>query len=137
MKISRSFRFVVAFVALFSMLFMQFAVVSYVCPDMSMAADNIKLTTMAVGDATSSGPNCLGMDKDQAGLCHAHAQDPPSKQSLDKPPLPDVQPFVVIGLVSALYDDFDALFVPRLPESLLLARSNAPPIAILNCCFRI
>jgi hypothetical protein len=36
--------------------------------------------------------------KEQPALCHAHAEEPYAKQSLDKPQVPDVQPFVLTGL---------------------------------------
>lgn len=138
MKISRPSRLVAAFIALISMLFMQFAVASYGCPGLSMGAGNVKMTAMSVGVDSAGMPNCEGMDKDQPVLCHAHAQDQQSKQSLDKPQLPDVQPFTAVGLILALFNiDFAADALPTQPESLLLARSNAPPIAILHCCFRI
>jgi hypothetical protein len=138
MKISRPSRVVAAFIALISMLFMQFAVASYACPGMSMGAGNVNMTAMSVGVDSSGMLNCDGMDKNQPSLCHAHAQDQQSKQSLDKPQSPDVQPFTAIGLVLAVFTiDFAADTLPTQPESLLLARSNAPPIAILHCCFRI
>lgn len=138
MKIFRPSRFIVAMVALFSTLFMQCAMASYVCPGMSMGTVNIAMTTMSEDNDSPSMPGCNGMDKNQPSLCHAHAQDQQSKQSLDKPQLPDVQPFLAVGLVLASYTiDFDVLLAPAQPESRILARSTAPPIAIVNCCFRI
>lgn len=129
-KMHRRFRLLTICITLFSILFMQCAVASYVCPS------TVEMMSMSVD--SSSMPDCEGMDKNQPSLCHAQAQYPQSKQSLDKPPLPDVQPFVAVGLVLASYAiDFDALLAPVQPESLILARSNAPPIAIRNCCFRI
>lgn len=133
----RRFRLFTVCIALFSILFMQCAMASYVCPGMSMGAGNIEMTAMSVDVESSSMPGCEGMDKNQPGLCHAHAQDQQSKQSLDKPQIPDVQPFIAVGLVLALYAiDFDVLLAPAQPESRILPRSTAPPIAIVNCCFR-
>jgi hypothetical protein len=40
----------------------------------------------------------LAWTKEQPALCHAHAEEPYAKQSLDKPQVPDVQPFVLTGL---------------------------------------
>lgn len=132
----RRFRLFTVCIALFSILSMQCAMASYVCPGMSMGT-NIAMTTMLEDIDSSSMPGCDGMDKNQPSLCHAHAQDQQSKQSLDKPQIPDVQPFIAVGLVLALYAiDFDVLLAPAQPESRILARSTAPPIAIVNCCFR-
>ena len=131
-KMHCRFRLLTICIALFSILFMQCAVASYVCPGMS------EMAAMTMSVDSSNMPGCEGMDKNQPSLCHAHAQDTQNKQSLDKPPFPNVQPFIATGLILALYViDFDALLAPVPPESLILARSNAPPIAILNCCFRI
>ena len=111
---------------LLSMLFMQFAMASYSCPGM---APGVALQTMS---------NCEDMDMAQPGLCHVHAYDQTSKQSLDKPDFPLVQPFIPGRLVLALVTvDLAASALATLPESLLLTRTTAPPIAIRNCCFRI
>ncbi|MFZ6647802.1 hypothetical protein ACO0LO_18910 [Undibacterium sp. TJN25] len=148
MKLSRPSRLVAAFIALFSMLFMQLAVASYACPGMTAggahagASASVHATaavaTMAATTDMAGMMNCDGMDMEQPTLCHAYAQDSFSKQSLDKPQLPDVQPFLTAGLVLAL-NIVDTARLPQsswLPSS-TLARSTAPPIAIRNCCFRI
>lgn len=82
--------------------------------------------------------DCAGMDEEQPALCHAHADDPYARQSLDKPQTPDVQPFVVAGLTLTLQVmDNVGLQQEHQPQPSYLARSSAPPIAIRNCCFRI
>lgn len=126
-KLSRPSRVIAAFIALLSMLFMQFAMASYVCPGMNSGN----------GSGTAVMSKCENMDMAQSGLCHAHAHDLTSKQSLDKPELPSVQPFVPGGLVLAVMVDLAARPLATPPESSLLTRSTAPPIAIRNCCFRI
>jgi hypothetical protein len=79
---------------------------------------------------------CKGMDKHQPALCHAH--DQAGNQSLDKPELPQVQPFLLAGMQSAIVTkDVVQRPVAARPISLLLTRSTAPPLAIRNCCFRI
>ena len=133
---SPKIRFVAALIALFSMLFMQLAVASYACPNMRTAQPNA-VTAMSV-DATAMSPDCMGMgmDMDQPSLCHA--QDQAGSQSLDKPQLPDVQPFVPVSLVQAI-TLFDVFYtqLPSQPRPLYLTRATAPPLSIRNCCFRI
>lgn len=76
------------------------------------------------------------MDVEQPSLCHAHGQV--GHQSLDKPDLPQVQPFVAVSLMQAL-TYFDTAYRPSLPQprALVLTRTTAPPLSIRNCCFRI
>lgn len=138
MKLSRPSRFIAAFIALFGMLFMQLAVASYVCPGMKTGGGSDTVAMSATGVDQQGMSRCEGMDMTQIGLCHAHAYDQAGKQSLDKPELPLVQPFVPVGLVLAL-DAIDVTARPLAmpPESSLLTRTTAPPISIRNCCFRI
>jgi hypothetical protein len=132
MKLPRSSRLVAAMVALFSILFMQFAVASYVCPGQG----RVQMQAAVMEAAGDSMNGCMGMDMEQPSLCHAYDQK--ASQSLDKPVAPPVPPFVPATLV--------ALLVPSEPafpssasyvRSPLLARPTAPPLAIRNCCFRI
>ena len=136
MKPSRTLRLLVALFALLSLLSMQFAVASYVCPGMGNvdgSASNVMM--MTPGQKSMSG--CEGMDTNQAALCHIHAHDQGNKQSLDKPE-PTVPPFLPAALIVTL----DSIAVASRPGvayqvSPLLSRATAPPIAIRNCCFRI
>lgn len=133
MKLSRPSRFIAAFIALFSMLFMQLAVAGYACPEL-----NIGLVSQSVAMSADAGsmPGCEDMDQEQPSLCHAHAQA--GKQSLDKPELPHVQSFVAAAL-TLVFRDIAPAYSPLAaqPDSVLLTRSTAPPLAIRNCCFRI
>ncbi len=134
-KLSRPHRLFTALIVLFSMLFMQLAVASYVCPG-HMTGSEIPALSRDIGSVAMV--DCAGMDKEQPALCHAHADDPYAKQSLDKPQMPNVQPFVVAGLTLTLQVmDIAGLQQEHQPQSSYLARSSAPPIAIRNCCFRI
>ncbi|MEB0117744.1 hypothetical protein QN395_14710 [Undibacterium sp. RTI2.2] len=137
-KLSRPSRLVAAFLTLFSMLFMQLALASYVCPGKMMGNVSNGMSGMSKSVSTMPMLNCEGMDSEQPALCHAHAEDALSKQSLDKPIAPDVPAFIMAGLVLTL-TIIDSAEFPQEPEpqSLLLMRSTAPPIAIRNCCFRI
>ena len=78
------------------------------------------------------------MDARQPTLCHAHSNDQASKQSLDKPELPQVAAFASVGLTQIVESsDIVSAALSVEPESLVLTRTTAPPIAIRNCCFRI
>jgi hypothetical protein len=123
--LSRSSRFFTALIALFSILFMQFAVAAYACPAM----------TMEHGDDMAMS-HCAGMDMAQPSLCHAH--DQVGDQSLNTPELPHVQPFIATAFTLAFHDiETVDNSIAVTPASLLLTRTTAPPIAIRNCCFRI
>ena len=134
MNRSRQFRLVAALIALIGMLFMQLAVASYVCPGLQMRQGATVAISTDVADQGMAG--CQGMDKAQPGLCHAH--DQVGNQSLDKPDLPQVQPFLAIGLARPLIpiDVVDRSTITP-PEAVFLMRTTAPPLAIRNCCFRI
>lgn len=131
----RQSRFVAALIALFSMLFMQLAVASYACPGLKMGQDS-KAVAMVADTANQNMSGCTGMDMEQPGLCHAH--DHAGNQSLDKPELPQVQPFMAVGLTLTLIP-IEIAYRPLVshPEDLLLTRATAPPLSIRNCCFRI
>ncbi len=137
MKLSRPSRLVAVFIALFSMLFMQLALASYACPGMMMGSSQNSAQVSPSIDNTSM-PGCEGMDKEQPGLCHAHAQNEWSKQSLDKPSMPDVQAFTPAGMVLVLeVADFSTAIPQTATASRLLSHQTAPPISIRHCCFRI
>jgi hypothetical protein len=138
MELSRPSRFVAALITLFSMLFMQYAVASYACPGMEMGqvSESVAMPTDAGNQTMQGMSGCEGMDAQQPSLCHAH--DQVGNQSLDKPGLPDVQPFMAATL-TVVFRDVEIAYSPiaTQPDSPLLTRSNAPPLSIRNCCFRI
>lgn len=117
-----------AVIALFSILFMQLAVASYACP--SLGADQVK---QAMADEM---PGCKDMDPVQPSLCHAYGQS--GDQSLDKPAVPPLQPFLAIGFgLPATPMATSHRVSLALPHSTFLTHATAPPAAIRNCCFRI
>lgn len=134
MKPSRSTRFLTAIVALFSMLYMQLAVASYVCPGVPVDGQDRAVPAQT---AMSDMPDCQDMDAAQPQLCHLHANGEPAKQSLDLPAA-DVPPFMPSALVLEL-KLADAVLIPDAASfrPIALARVTAPPVAIRNCCFRI
>jgi hypothetical protein len=129
MKLSRPSRIAAALVAMICVLFTQLAVAAYVCPGMEIARA-VEAAAMPMGH------DCEGMDMEQPTLCHEHAQI--GKQSLDKPPLPNLSPAVAILLVPAIRD---IRVVHRADTGYAdlswLVRTAAPPLSIQNCCFRI
>jgi hypothetical protein len=135
MKISRSTRLLTAIVALFSMLYMQLAVASYVCPGVPAGSQDGAASVQAI---MADMPNCQGMDAEQPQLCDLHAHGEPAKQPLDKSQAADVPPFVPGALIMEL-QHFNAGLSSDAPSyrPIGLARTTAPPVAIRNCCFRI
>ncbi|MFC0170751.1 hypothetical protein ACFFKC_22045 [Pseudoduganella danionis] len=132
MKFSRTSRFVAAIIAVFSLLFTQLAVASYVCPGMSMP----ERATMTADAGMPPMANCTGMDKAQPSLCHAYGHT--GHQSLDKPDLPQIPPFHPITLVQTviLLDVSMPTDIAALTDT-SLAHAIAPPVSIRHCCFRI
>ena len=134
-------RLLTALFALVSLLFMQLAVASYVCPGLPgsgatlSAADKSAMAGMPCAEEMAknpvdSGPGQLG----QANLCHAHCQV--GQQSADKyePPSPIH--------ITALPANFTILITAPVFSSTLvqvtdLKRTTAPPLALQNCCLRL
>lgn len=135
MRFTRPSRFLAAFIALLSMLFMQLAVAGYVCPLLERGSTH-EVMEVAMEMTSDSLMPCQDMDQEQPSLCHASEQA--DKQSLDKPHSPSVAVFVPSALIATLHP----VIVPNLSfiqwqEPFSLARSTAPPLSIQNCCFRI
>jgi hypothetical protein len=132
MKPSRTTRLVAVVLAVISLLFTQLALAAYACPE--AVQDRAPMTKVA--RAMPAMDNCAGMDMAQPSLCDAHRH--PGHQSLDKPPAPQVPPFLATGLglvVHAVVPVAPAAFPVH--SRVLLARATAPPLAIRHCCFRI
>jgi len=140
MKTSRPSRLITAVILLFSILFMQLAVAAYACPVLLGAANQampVEAISLDKGNNGQDAMNgCPGKDMVQPSLCHAH--DHSGNQSLEKPLLPDVVPFIPAALVITLValDPANRLAYFS-PDSTLLMRTTAPPLSIRNCCFRI
>ncbi|MEM4990138.1 hypothetical protein V8G57_22300 [Collimonas sp. H4R21] len=134
MKLSRPSRLIAAFIVLASMLFMQLAVAGYACPSFSIGQAGEQVSMPMDGDQAMAG--CAGADKVQPSLCHANYQA--GNQSLDKPSMPHVQPFMAAALTLVFrHIEVAGHAADARPNSLLLARTTAPPLSIRNCCFRI
>ena len=134
MKLFRPSRLIAALIVLVSMLFMQLAVASYACPNINIGQIGESMSIPMDGDQTMT--RCAGMDKEQPSLCHAN--DQAGNQSLDKPSMPHVPPFTAAAL-TLVFHNIEVVdhSTDAQPNSLLLARTTAPPLSIRNCCFRI
>lgn len=137
MKFFRKSRVLTAFIALFSVLFMQLAVAAYACPSMTegKTVAYSMASTPAMDHAGMIG--CEGMvDLEQPSLCFEHSQF--GNQSSGKPELPNPAPSLAV-IVMTVVRTIDA---PVRPPSNFIAsshlmRGSTPPLTIQNCCFRI
>lgn len=136
MRMSRRSRFVATLFALISVLFTQLAVAGYVCPSMEIARAMEPIATSVTAIDHHAMAGCGGIAMEKPVLCQDHSLV--SKQSLDKPALPHVAPFMATMLVQAVsHTDSSYQSVNSLTENHLLTRTTAPPLSIWNCCFRI
>lgn len=132
MKLLRPSRVIAAIITIFSLLFTQLALASYLCPELGTA----KPVMMVDDRAPMADCANMTMPKEPSGLCHSHCQA--GKQSADTPPVPLVQPFVAAQL-SVVLRVAGEVAPPHavLAAGVCLKRSTSPPLAIQNCCFRI
>ncbi|MFZ3286454.1 MAG: hypothetical protein WA191_06350 [Telluria sp.] len=117
---------------LFSVLFTQLAVAGYACQSMQIA-QAMQLVSAASGQQAM--PDCE-MGVDSSAQCQNLR--PAGKQSMDKPEIPHVSPFVAAVLVQSIFHgDRPYPSVTSPSGGFLLTRTTAPPLSIQNCCFRI
>lgn len=132
MSRSRRNRLTTVLLALVSLLFMQLAVASYVCPGMSL-----KMTVMS--DLAEAGTPCTqsmtaNMDEDLPNLCQAHCQA--GQQVADKSQLPapiattTLPPDFTLPVVLPIFQGAPL-------QASHLMRTTAPPVSIRHCCFRL
>lgn len=135
MRLPRPCRFVTAVIALFSILFMQLAVAAYACPALDVGQrSQTMIVAAAMPDMAMT--DCHETDPVEPTLCHAYGQV--GNQSLDKPAVPPLQPFMAVGFgLSAIQLDLRYPPVALVPTTPFLAHATAPPLAIRHCCFRI
>jgi hypothetical protein len=136
MRLSRRSRFITALIALMSVLFTQLAVAAYECPRTQIAQAMESIAAPGAAAEHHEMPGCGGIGAEESSLCQDHGQG--GNQSLDKPELPHVSPFITALLVQAVsHDDLAYPSTTPASTSLSLTRTTAPPLAIQNCCFRI
>ena len=125
-----------ALVALFSMLFMQFAVAAYACRALMGGPESSVDAVMAAMPDCDQVHSPSPADAHSPALCHAHCQD--VKSALDKPEAAVVAP--ALSVVSAILVPLQAVVVMTpgaADRDSLLLRITSPPISIRHCCFRI
>lgn len=130
MRLSRRGRVRLALVSLLSLLFMQLSVAAYACSGLA-EMEHGHMSALA-DDAM---PDCEGMDEEQLALCHAHCHGQSASAHVSVPPpvaLPGVDLIGTAVFVASLRPVLDS--DPSSPD--VLARPTAPPIPVLNCCFR-
>ena len=129
---TRRHRLLIVLFALISLLFMQLAVASYACPGAKVEVAEIAAMSKAGLPCAES--MTTGVDEDQPNLCRAHCQT--GQQVADKYELPAP---VGIGSLPVNFTVSDiAAVVTGVPvQAPHLKRTTAPPVAILNCCFRL
>ena len=129
---NRRFRLIAVLFALVSLLFMQLAVAGYVCPVTgSKVAGTAKVADSSMPCAESMP---VDLDDAQPNLCKAHCQA--DQQTADRY---ELLPLVALDAVPA---DFalahKAASLSGAPlQTPHLMRTTAPPMAIINCCFRL
>ena len=129
---TRRHRLFVVLFALISLLFMQLAVAGYACPGAKVKVAEI--AAMAEAGLPCAESMTTGMDEDQPNLCRAHCQT--GQQAADKYELP--APAGVGSLpVNFTLPDSVALLTGVPVQAPHLKRTTAPPVTILNCCFRL
>ena len=132
MSCIRRTRLVTALFALLSLLFMQLAVASYVCP--GTASKVAEVAAMAEADMPCAESMTLAMDESQPNLCQAHCQA--GQQTADRYELP--APVVMVTLPADFTLPVTApVFLGAPLQAAHLKRTTAPPVAIRNCCFRL
>ena len=128
---TRRHRLLIVLFALISLLFMQLAVASYACPGAKVKVAEI--AAMAEAGLPCAESMATGMDEDQPNLCRAHCQT--GQQAADKYELP------ALAGVGSLPVNFTlpitVAVLTGAPVQAHLKRTTAPPVAILNCCFRL
>ena len=123
--------------ALVGLLNMQFALAGHLCASLlsgstdrtapMVAAAEMPCAELVVMDST-------GVDKQQAGLCHAHCQA--GQQSDYKYELPTPAAMVPVG-GEFLPPAYLLISIEAPRQAPQLTRTTAPPLAIRHCCWRI
>ena len=132
MPSNRRTRLTTVLFALVSLLLMQLAVASYVCP--ATGAKATQTAAMADSNMPCAESMVLNLDDAQPNLCKAHCQT--GQQTADRYELP---PPVALGAVPADFSPpASVMLISGAPlQAPHLMRTTAPPVAISNCCFRL
>ena len=132
MSRNRRIRLISAMFLLINLLFMQWAVASYVCP--ALAPKTPDMSAMAEAGMPCAGTMSADLDSTQPNLCQAHCQA--GQQSADKHEVPALAAVFAFLTSYLLPDIFPLLSGPALQPA-QLERSTAPPLTIRHCCLRL
>lgn len=115
---------------------MQLAVAGYVCPQLKIADGHGHGSALVVEHGAGVGADCLGVDREQENLCHAHAtggvKSVDNTNGLSVPPLAAAE----IMLIARNFQLEHIYTAPNVVEP-RMTRVTTPPLSIQNCCFRI
>ena len=132
MSRNRRTRLISAMFLLINLLFMQWAVASYVCP--AFASETPDMSAMADAGMPCAGTMSADLDSTQPNLCQAHCQA--GQQSADKHEVP-VPVAVFAALTSYLLPEILPLVSGPALQPAQLERGTAPPLSIRHCCLRL
>ena len=132
-------RLITVLFALFSLLFMQWAVASYVCP--GSAIDMASIAAIESADMPCAGSMGAILDEQQPNVCHAYCQ-PGQQQTADNTQPPGVAALMALATLATWNVAFPAPRTAPAPvgaamQMPLLRRTTAPPLAVQHCCFLI
>lgn len=125
-------RLITVLFALYSLLFMQWAVAAYACP--GIGAKVAEAAAMAEAGMPCAESMSLAMNDEQPHLCQAHCQA--ESQSAEKYQLLSLLAVDALPTTPALQIALPTLVAAPL-HAPHLQRTTAPPLSIRNCCFRL
>lgn len=126
MPLRRRHRRLIALIALFGLLFQQFAMAGYACPlDASGSA--------AIATASQM-PPCHSPNSPDKARCHEHCH--PLVQSADHAPMPSV-PAAMLPATTWLRGPIAQSDFYDFAVCAVEARATAPPLTIQHCTFQI
>jgi hypothetical protein len=136
MRLSRQSRYVAALIALLGVLFTQLSVAAYGCPKTEIAHAMASIAAPVAAAEHHDMPGCSGMNGEKLPLCQDHCQG--GNQSLDRPALPHVSPFIAAMLAQSVsHSDLARPATTPPVAGLSLTRTTAPPLSIQNCCLQV
>lgn len=115
-----------ALLALLGLLFQQFAMAAYVCP---------QEIAVATALATPAMPPCHTPDTTDQARCHEHCH--PTTASADHSPALTVPPPMLPAITWSRGDVRSAFLGHTTPEYACRARGQPPPLGIQHCTFQI
>ena len=131
MKLPITIRGLAALLTMISLLFMQLAIASYVCP-LPSSTPTIHSNSVAMQMP------CNQSDHMQPGLCHARASDIGNKLSLDIPDTPFVDVFLPVTMAQTIdMKVVDTMVGNQRNRADVHVRATSPPTLLLHCCFLI